>query len=102
MEADFNQVLASIPNKAGPGTAFTVTLAASGWSGNQQIVSDSRFIVSGYAYIVTPGDDDFSAWADALIRGNDVTAAGQMTFVCGEAPTVDIRAKIIRLEAVEA
>lgn len=87
---------------ARPGTAFTVLLPASGWSGNQQIVSDDRFIASGYAYIVTPGDDDFGAWTNSLIRGLDVTTEGKMTFVCSELPAEDITVKIIRLEAKDA
>lgn len=98
-ETDFNRALADVQKKAGPGTSFTVLLGNSGWSGNQQIVSDDRFIASGYAYIVTPGDDDFGAWTNSLIRGLDVTTEGKMTFVCSELPAEDITVKIIRLEA---
>ena len=88
---------------AKPGNVFTVTLQGSAWSEKSQTVSDERFVTSGYAYITNPADDDFTAWAEAVIHGQDVTVAGQMTFTCGaDAPTEDITVKIIRLEATEA
>ena len=87
---------------AKPGVVFTVTLLASGWSSNSQTVSDERFLASGYAYITNPADADFAKWAAAMIRGQDVTAAGQMAFTCEETPAENITVKIIRLEADEA
>lgn len=81
---------------------FTVTLTAVGWSSNSQTVSDERFQASGYSYITNPADSNFTAWAEAVIRGQDVTTNGQMVFTCSEAPTGDITVKIIRLEATEA
>ena len=68
-----------------------------------QTVNDERFVTSGYAFITNPADASFTAWAEAVIHGQDVTVAGQMTFTCaGDAPTGDITVKIIRLEATEA
>ena len=88
---------------AKPGDVFTVTLLASGWSEKSQTVNDERFVTSGYAFITNPADASFTAWAEAVIHGQDVTVAGQMTFTCaGDAPTGDITVKIIRLEATEA
>ena len=90
--------------KGDPTTAdiFTVTLSASGWSDNSQKVSDERFAVSGYAYITNPADADFAKWAAAMIRGQDVTTAGQMAFTCEETPAENITVKILRVEAAEA
>ena len=85
-----------------PAYTFTVTLTASGWSDNSQTVSDERFAVSGYAYITNPADADFAKWAAAMIRGQDVTTAGQMAFTCEETPTENITVKILRVEAAEA
>ena len=87
---------------AKPGNVFTVTLTAAGWSDNSQTVSDERFAVSGYAYITNPADADFAKWAAAMIRGQDVTTAGQMAFTCEETPTENITVKILRVEAAEA
>ena len=87
---------------AKPGNVFTVTLLASGWSSNSQTVSDERFLASGYAYVTNPADDDFTKWGGAIVRGQDVTTNGQMTFTCEETPAENITVKIIRLEADEA
>ena len=87
---------------AKPGNVFTVALLTSGWSDNSQTVSDERFAVSGYAYITNPADADFAKWAAAMIRGQDVTTNGQMTFTCEETPTENITVKILRVEAAEA
>ena len=87
---------------AKPGNVFTVTLLASGWSSNSQTVSDERFLASGYAYVTNPADDDFTKWGGAIVRGQDVTTNGQMTFTCEETPEENITVKIIRLEADEA
>lgn len=87
---------------AKPGVVFTVTLLASGWSSNSQTVSDERFLASGYAYVTNPADDDFTKWGGAIVRGQDVTTNGQMTFTCEETPAENITVKIIRLEADEA
>ena len=85
-----------------PAITFTVTLTAAGWSSNSQTVSDERFLASGYAYITNPADANFAKWAAAMIRGQDVTAAGQMAFTCEETPAENITVKILRVEAAEA
>ena len=85
-----------------PAITFTVTLTAAGWSSNSQTVSDERFLASGYAYVTNPADDDFTKWGGAIVRGQDVTTNGQMTFTCEETPEENITVKIIRLEADEA
>ncbi len=87
---------------ASVGNSFSVTLTSSGWSGNSQTVQDSRFVTTGYVYIVNPADEDFTTWAEAIIRGQDVTTSGQMTFVCADAPAVDVTVKIYRMEAAES
>lgn len=102
-KANPHGVTAAQVGAAKPGDVFTVTLLASAWSEKSQTVSDERFVTSGYAFITNPADESFTAWAEAVIHGQDVTVAGQMTFTCaGDAPTGDITVKIIRLEATEA
>ena len=85
--------------KSNKAVAFTVTLSASGWSVNEQTVSDSKFVTSGYAYTVCPAGDSFAGYAEAVIYADDVTAAGKMTFHCNEAPTVNLTVNILRTEA---
>ena len=87
---------------ASVGEIFTVTLLSTGWSNDGQTIQDARFVASGYAYFVNPADDDFTAWAEAIIRGQDVTVSGQMTFVCADAPSQNVTVKIIRMEAAES
>ena len=85
--------------KSGKADSFTVTLTAAGWSAGAQTVSNSRFIVSGYAYTVCPAGDSFAGYAEAVIYADDVTTAGKMTFHCNEAPTVNLIVNILRTEA---
>lgn len=84
--------------KSEKSVAFTVTLSASGWSGNAQTVSNSKFITSGYAYTVCPAGDSFAGYAEAVIYADDVTTAGKMTFHCNEAPTENLTVNILRTE----
>lgn len=83
----------------GKAVSFTVTLTAAGWSGSAQTVSNSNFAASGYAYTVAPASGSFAAYASAVIYADDVTAAGEMTFHCGETPTEDLTVNILRMEA---
>ena len=85
--------------KSGKADSFTVTLTAAGWSADTQTVSNSRFIVSGYAYTVCPAGDSFAGYAEAVIYADDVTTAGKMIFHCNEAPTVNLTVNILRTEA---
>lgn len=79
--------------------SFTVTLSASAWSASTQTVSDSKFIASGYAYTVCPAGDSFKDYAEAMIYADNVTAAGKMSFHCGETPTKNLTVNILRTEA---
>ena len=92
-------IRAEIAGKSGKALSFAVTLTAAGWSGNAQTVSNSNFAASGYAYTVAPASGSFAAYASALIYADDVTAAGEMTFRCGETPTEDLTVNILRTEA---
>ena len=92
-------IRAEIAEKSGKALSFAVTLTAAGWSGNAQTVSNSNFAASGYAYTVAPAGGSFAAYASAVIYADDVTAAGEMTFHCGETPTEDLTVNILRTEA---
>ncbi len=85
--------------KSGKADAFTVTLTAAGWSADTQTVSDSRFITSGYAYMVSPAGDSFKDYAEAMIYADNVTTAGRMSFHCDVTPTKNLTVNILRMEA---
>ena len=85
--------------KSGKADSFTVTLTAAGWSAGTQIVSDSRFIASGYAYTVCPAGDSFKDYAEAMIYADNVTTAGRMSFHCDVTPTKNLTVNILRTEA---
>ena len=85
--------------KSNKAVAFTVTLSASGWSGNAQTVSDARFLTGNYAYSVAPDSGSFAAYGESVIYADNVTTAGKMQFHCGEVPTTDLTVNILRMEA---
>ena len=85
--------------KSNKAVAFTVTLSASGWSGNAQTVSDARFLTGGYAYSVAPDSGSFAAYGESVIYADNVTTAGKMQFHCGEVPTASLTVNILRMEA---
>lgn len=84
-----------------PAVTFTVTLTAAGWSGNSQTVTNDLFLAEGHAYFTNPADGDYTAWNEAMVRGQDVTTDGQMPFTCAEVPSGNITVKIIRVEVTE-
>ena len=87
--------LQDIPRAVG----FAVTLTADSWTDGAQTVQDARFVEEGYAYVVSPAPGSFAAYASAVIYADDITAAGEMTFHCGETPTEDLTVNILRTEA---
>ena len=84
--------------KSGKAESFSVTLSASGWSGNAQTLTNAKFVTSGYAYTVAPERDSFNAYAEAVIYADDITIAGQITFHCGETPGAALTVNILKTE----
>ncbi len=78
---------------------FTVTLTAAGWSNGAQTVNDSRFVASGYAYVVSPASGSFKEYSKAQIYAADVTTAGKMVFNCGGTkPSSNLTVNVCRME----
>lgn len=96
--AKITEVLGYTPSKAA--AAFSVTLSTSGWSGGRQTVNDSRFLASGYAYIVSPVAESFSDYAGSTIYAEDVTTDGQIVFRCEDTPSNNIVVNVVRTEVV--
>lgn len=79
--------------------AFTVTLASASWNNGAQTVSNSNFVASGYAYIVSPASASFAAYGEAQIYADNVTTDGSMTFHCTDAPSSSLTVNIVRVVA---
>lgn len=77
--------------------SFTVTLTVAGWSNNAQTVSNSNFVTSGYAYIVSPASGSFADYGSAQIYADDVTTSGRMTFHCTDVPSAALTVNIVRV-----
>ena len=85
----------------GQNVDFTITLTASGWVDNAQIINDARFISAGCAYTVAPASGSFADYAEAIIYADDVTTNGQMVFHCDSTPTEDLTVNIVRMVTAE-
>ena len=77
--------------------SFTVTLTTTGWSNKAQTVSNSNFVTSGYAYMVSPASASFLDYGSAQIYADDVTTNGQMTFHCEDVPSSALTVNITRV-----
>ena len=77
---------------------FSVTIPASGWSGNAQTVSNDMFKAAGFGYIYNPDEASYGAYISAMVRCGEVTVDGQVMFYCDDTPTDDITVDFMRIE----
>lgn len=77
--------------------AISVTLTTSGWSSNQQTISNSFFVTTGYYYIVTPSGASTFAFASNDVYADDITTSGTITFHCGTVPSSDLVVNVMRV-----
>lgn len=77
--------------------AIDVTLSSSGWSNNQQTISNALFLASGYKYIVGPAYASSDAYNSAKVKAKDVTTNGQITFTCETVPTAALTVQILKV-----
>lgn len=75
-----------------------VTLAASGWSNNQQTISNAAFLSSGYGYVISPAGQSYEGYAASSVHADDISTNGEITFKCAEAPASDLGVNILRIE----
>ena len=70
----------------------TVSLLASGWSGNQQTVSVTGISASGSGLVrpAPAAGESFAAYTEAGIRALPIQADGQLIFQCESVPSVNI------------
>ena len=98
--AQSSQIETLQSDKSDKSVSFNVTLDADSWVDGEQSITDSRFVTSGFTYIVTPNPTDFSSYAEAQIYADDVTVANTMTFHAGSEPTVDISVSILKVVSI--
>ena len=77
---------------------FSVTIPASGWSGNAQTVSNDMFKAAGFGYIYNPNEASYGAYVSAMVRCGEVTVDGRVVFYCDDTPTDDITVDFMRIE----
>lgn len=75
-----------------------LTLSASGWSNNQQTLTNSNLIASGYTYIVGPAYASKKNYDKAKVEAKDVTENGKITFVCSKVPTASLTVQVLRVK----
>nr|DAW64624.1 MAG TPA: nucleoid-associated protein [Caudoviricetes sp.] len=78
--------------------SFTLSLPASGWSGNAQTVSHAKLAKEGYAYIMQPAGGSYGAYSAAEIYADDVTVDGKITFHCAATPTTNVTVNVLKVE----
>ena len=76
---------------------FPVMLLASSWSNGSQTVTNSNFITSGFAYIVSPAGSSREEYLLCGIYANDVTINNLMSFNCMSAPSSDLVVNVLRM-----
>ena len=81
------------------GIAFDIKLLADGWADGAQTVSDARFLsAERYNYIVGPASESYLDYVECVVRAEDVTTDGGMTFHCDADPDGELTVHILRLE----
>lgn len=87
------------PGPQGPGAnTISVSLPSSGWADGAQTVQNEALVASDYAYIVTPAPASFGSYASCMVRADNVTTDGAITFYCEDAPTVDLTVSIMKVK----
>lgn len=78
---------------------FTITLPVGSWASNVQTVEHASLLADGNFWYLVGGDACcFMEYGAAIVKADNVTVNGQMTFRCETTPTKDLTVNIIRLE----
>ena len=78
--------------------AFSVIVPASGWSSGTNTVSDARFLIGDYAYIIQPTPSSIGTWKTGGVYAGDIATAGQCVFTAtGDAPSADMTVYVMRV-----
>lgn len=77
--------------------SFSVTLPAGSWgsSSRTQTVSDERFLLGDYDYIVTPAEACRDDYMSAGVYARELTTNGKLTFACEIIPAAGLTVNII-------
>ena len=91
-------IATALDDKANKSTSFSVTLTVSGWSNSSQTVSNAELIANGYSYVVSPDPDSYDEYTSCIVRADDVTYDGSITFYCAETPSTNLTVNILKIE----
>lgn len=84
------------------GAEIVVTLAADAWANKAQTIQNAGLLIDGYSYIVTPDAGSQDAYGAAGVKPQNITTAGEITFLCGEdTPAANLTVNILRIEVDE-
>lgn len=84
---------------AGPGAdTISLTLPAGGWVDGSQTVKNAALVASGYAYVTAAAPESFEAYTSCMMRADDVTVDGQITFRCGQTPNADLAVCVLKIK----
>jgi len=76
----------------------TLTLPSKSWISGVQTVGHEVFLAnSAYRYLVGCDATCLGEYSNAVVKADNVTVNGQMTFRCETTPTKDLTVNIIRL-----
>ena len=75
-----------------------LTLSSSNWSNNEQTLTNSNLIASGYTYVIGPAYASKKNYDKAKIEAKDVTENGKITFVCSKIPTASLTVQVLRVK----
>lgn len=93
IETEISGLNSDLNTKQNNITAVTVTLTASGWSGNTQTVSASNVTATNIIW-VSPAPASFDAYGKAGIRATS-QAGGSITFTCVKVPTENLSVEVV-------
>ena len=93
IETEISGLNSAMNTKQNNITSITVTLTASGWSGNAQTVSASNVTASNIVW-VSPAPASFDAYGKAGVRATS-QADGSITFACTKVPTEDLSVEVV-------
>ncbi len=84
--------------------SIDLTLTVADWQEKRQTVKNAMLTMDGYNYIsgaAAADEANITAYANANIRGLDMTEEGQITFICDTTPTQNVTVRLYRIAANE-
>lgn len=79
--------------------SFDVTLTVSDWNNNQQIISDARFVTTGFDFVISPkGRTEAQKYIESGILFDNISTDGQVISYCETTPISNITCSVLKVE----